>query len=508
LKKQKQDPYPSRADLENRIERNFFPENSQSMQKKRAIVWFRQDLRVHDNEALTDALKHADEIVPVFVFDERVFKGKTHFGLPKTGKYRAQFIIESVHDLRHTIRKLGNELIVRFGKPEEEIFELAKQIKSSWVYCNRERTEEEVTVQDALEKNLWSIGQEMRCSRGKMLYYTADLPFPVTHTPESFSQFRKEVERYIPIRAPLPVPAAPMSPPSVLIDPGHIPTLKELGHQPFTPDPRSAIIFKGGETEGLRRLQYYVWESGHLPDFKETKNDLFGNDYSSKFSAWLAQGCLSPKMIYHELKRYETEHFHTDSIQELVQDLMLRDFHRFMAKKHGPKIFTKGGIKEDPDHNLVNDFEKLQQWIEGATGVPFVDANMREIKHTGYMSNRGRQNVASFLIQDLGVNWLMGADYFESILIDYDPCSNYGNWMDVAGVGSDSRESRNFNILSQARRYDAQGDYVKRWLPALKLLPSDKIHQPDQLSSAEQAALRVRLGEDYPKAVVPTRKWG
>lgn len=477
------------------------------MHKRRAIVWFRQDLRVHDNEALADALKHADEIIPVFVFDERVFKGKTHFGFPKTGKYRTQFIIESIHDLRASIRKLGNELIIRIGKPEIEIFEIAKTAKTSWVYCNRERTEEEVAVQDALEKNLWSIGQEMRCSRGKMLYYTADLPFPVTHTPDTFSQFRKEVERYIPIREPLPIPQAPMNPPSVFLHPGFIPSLEDFGRQKFELDGRAALRFKGGEQEGLKRLRYYLWESKHIENFKDSRNDLLGEAYSTKFSPWLAQGCLSPKMIYHEAKRYEAENFANDSVYALFFQLMERDFHRFIAKKYGNKIFDEGGVKGAPNPFLVNDFEKLEQWIDGNTGVPFIDANMRELKSTGYMSNRGRQNVASFLVQDLGVNWLLGADYFQSVLIDYDPCSNYGNWMSIAGLGSDSRETRHFNILSQARRYDPQGIFVKQWLPELAELPNDKIHQPDQMSYAEQEAFHFRIGEDYPMALVSTRKW-
>ena len=163
------------------------------MYTKRAIVWFRQDLRLHDNEALQDALASADEIMPVYVFDERVFSGKTRFGFPKTDKFRARFIIESVQDLRKTLRSLGSDLIIRKGKPEEILFELARDIKANWIFCNRERTQEEVDVQDVLERNLWSIGREIRFSRGKMLYYTADLPFPVTHTPDTFTQFRKKL---------------------------------------------------------------------------------------------------------------------------------------------------------------------------------------------------------------------------------------------------------------------------------------------------------------------------
>ena len=114
------------------------------MKGKRVIVWFRQDLRLHDNEALTEAMRHGEEIIPIFVFDERHFKGKTRFGFPKTGKYRARFIIESVADLQASLKALGSELIIRVGKPEEEIFKIARQVKSSWVFCNRERTQEEI----------------------------------------------------------------------------------------------------------------------------------------------------------------------------------------------------------------------------------------------------------------------------------------------------------------------------------------------------------------------------
>ncbi len=437
------------------------------MYVKRAILWFRQDLRLHDNEALTEALCHADEVIPIYVFDERIFKGETHrFGFPKTGKYRARFIIESVEDLRESLRAKGCELIVRVGKPEEEVFELAKQVRSNWVFCNRERTQEEVQVQDALEKNLWTVGQEMRYTRGKLLYYTADLPFPIQHTPDIFTQFRKEVERYVPVREPLPSPSK-MPPLSLRLDAGALPSLEDFGHEDFELDYRSALDFRGGETAGLERLHYYLWESGLASSYKETRNGMIGGDYSTKFSAWLAQGCLSPKQIYHELKRYEAERGSNDSTYWIFFELMWRDFFRFMAKKHGSAIFSEGGLKGEPLPGLRDDRRALQRWIEGATGQAFIDANMLEIKNTGFMSNRGRQNVASFLVHNLKVNWQMGAEYFESILIDYDVASNWGNWNYVAGVGNDPRENRYFNPQTQAARYDPESEYVKLWLPEM-----------------------------------------
>ena len=406
------------------------------MYPRRAIVWFRQDSRLHDNEALTEALSSADEIVPVFVFDERIFKGKTHFfGFPKTGRFRAQFIIESIHDLREALREKGSDLLVRVGKPEEAVFALAKEVRSSWVFCNRERTHEEVLAQDALEKNLWSIGQEMRFSRGKLLYYTADLPFPIQHTPDTFSQFRKEVERAVPVRDPLPAPEK-LPPVSLRLDAGEIPSLSDFRHVDIEPDPRSSFILKGGESEALQRLHYFVWESGLAAQLKDERDKVAGADYATKLSPWLAHGCLSPKLVFHELKRYEAETGLNDIGHWMLLSLLRRDFFRFMAKKHGNRIFQRRGIHGDADTGGADDWELLQSWIEGTTGLPFVDANMRELSHTGFLSNRGRLNVASYLVNDLKVNWQMGAEYFESVLADYDVASNWGNWNVVAGVGS------------------------------------------------------------------------
>lgn len=466
--------------------------------KRRAIVWFRHDLRIHDNEALTTALRMAEEIIPIYIFDERVFLGETRFGFPKTGKFRAQFILESVEDLRSNIQKLGGELVVRIGRPESILAELAHSMKASWVICNRERTQEEVLVQDGLEQKLWGIGIELLYTRGKMLYHTQDLPVPVQHTPDVFTQFRKENEQITPVREPIPSPIA-LPPLPQEVEAGALPGLQELGHPPFEPDERAVLGFKGGETEGLRRLRHYFWEKGHVAHYKETRNGLLGPDYSSKFSPWLAQGCLSPKFVYHELKRYERERGGNDSTYWLFFELLWRDFFRLMGKKYGNRIFMKGGTQGKALRHLKNNRELFEPWAKGQTGVPFVDANMRELAATGWMSNRGRQNAASFLVKDLKVNWQMGAEYFESLLIDYDPCSNWGNWNYVAGVGSDLREDRYFNILTQAKNYDPQGDYVRTWVSELAGIPAEKIHRPDLLSAAER--------NGYPKSLVRIEKW-
>lgn len=474
------------------------------MRKDTAIVWFRQDLRVHDNEALWEASQAAERVIPVYIFDERVFNSKTSYGFNKTDVFRTQFIIESIHNLRKSFQKRGTDLIVRIGKAEEILSELCNHYNSSWIYCNRERTQEEVDIQNALEKKLWQRGKELRYTRGKMLYYTADLPFPITHTPDVFTNFRKEVEKIIKVRDPLPSESLNFFPLSLDTDFGDIPTIEDFGLKFRNNQKRK---FKGGENEGLARLRYYLWESDLIKQYKESRNGLLGKDYSSKFSPYLSQGCLSPKTIYSEIKNYEEERGANESTYWLTFELLWRDFFRLMGKKHGNKIFHLDGITENASPSWEEDMDKFNNWKNGKTGIPFIDANMKEIASTGFMSNRGRQNTASFLINDLKVNWLIGAEYFESVLVDYDPCSNYGNWTYIAGVGNDPRKDRYFNILSQSKRYDPEGTYIKKWIPVLSELSEPEVFLPELADEVTLKKYNISLGKKYPLPIIDTSKW-
>ena len=470
-----------------------------------AIVWFRNDLRLHDNEAITEAVQKAQHIVPVYVFDERVFNGTTSFGFKKTDKFRAKFIIESVAKLRENLKKLGCDLVIRVGKPEVEVYKLAAEAKSSWVFCNRERTTEEVKVQDSLEKSLWKIGQEMRYVRGKMLFYTADLPFPVSQVPDTFTSFRKEIENTVKVRVPYAAPEK-LLPLNDSINRGELPSIHDFGHEYVSLSHIENSKFQGGEDQALKQLDYYLFEQKLLGKYKETRNEMLGWDFSSKLSAWLAVGCISPKTVYYKIKEYEAKVEKNDSTYWLVFELMWRDFFRLMGKKYGDKIFLHSGMNGNHKPYKRND-KLFKMWATGETGIPLIDANMRQLISTGFMSNRGRQNVASFLVNDLKLNWVQGAEYFESLLIDYDPCSNYCNWNYIAGVGNDPREDRYFNIISQSKRYDAEGVYIKYWLPELKNLPTTFLHQPDLMSLNDQAAYNVFLGKTYPQAVFSSKHW-
>jgi deoxyribodipyrimidine photo-lyase len=465
---------------------------------ERILIWYRNDLRVHDLQALQVAVQEKAEIIPLYCFDDRHF-GKTFFGFPKTGSYRAQFLRESVADLRASLQKLGSNLVVRRGLPEEIIPAIAQQLKVDQVCYSQEVTAEERQVEQKLKQALLAKQVKVNSFWEATLYLPENLPFEIEQTPELFTKFRQQVEQKSAIKKLLAAPK--QLPPLPSIEPGEIPTLEDLGLSPVEFDPRGVLSFKGGETEAISRLETYFWQQDCLKDYKATRNGMLGANYSSKFSPWLALGCISPRYINDQVLKYEATRIKNDSTYWLIFELIWRDFFRFMVAKHGNQVFKIEGMqgREIP---WKQDWQRFELWREGKTGYPLIDANMREIAATGFMSNRGRQNVASFLTKNLGIDWRMGAEWFESLLIDYDVCSNWGNWNYTAGVGNDGRGFRYFNIAKQTKDYDPQGAYIKHWLPELASLPGDKIREPEKLTPVEQKHYGVSLGVNYPRPIV------
>jgi deoxyribodipyrimidine photo-lyase len=464
----------------------------------RILIWFRADLRLHDHAPLQAALKSDAQVVPVYCFDPRQF-GQTSFGFRKTGAFRAQFLRESVLDLRNSLRSRGSHLVIRQGQPERVIPELAQTLGCDAVYFHSEVTAEEVSVEKALRQALELLRIRHNSFWGHTLHGVDDLPFAIAQLPELFTQFRKRVEAESTIYAPLPTPQN--LPPLPDVERGACPTLEDLGLEEPDRDPRATIVFKGGETEGIGRLQTYLWERDRLKVYKQTRNGMLNPDDSSKLSPWLALGCLSPRYIHAEVQRYEVERIKNDSTYWLIFELLWRDYFRWICAKHGDRVFHLSGLRGLP-LPWSQDRQIFEPWQKGQTGYPLVDASMRELAATGFMSNRGRQNVASFLTKNLGMNWQMGAEWFESQLIDYDVCSNWGNWNYTAGVGNDARGFRFFNIVKQSKDYDPQGDYVKHWLAELANLPVTKVHTPWELLPIEQMRLGIAIGKDYPAPMV------
>ena len=424
-----------------------------------ALIWFTKDLRVRDNHSLFKAISKNEKVIGVYCFDPRHFE-ITIYGLKKTEKYRAKFLVETVENLRRNLEKLNISLLVFLEKPEIILPEIIRTHQINSIYFQKEWTSEEVTVEQNLQRKLPDCN--FFATYDQFLFHPNDIPYSnFLEIPEVFTNFRKKIEANAEVRKCSGKPTIQNK--NNLVDNStEVPTLKDLGLKDFETDSRAAFPFKGGEDAAEARLKDYFWETQNLKSYKETRNGMLGADYSSKFSAWLANGSLSPRYIFEEIKKFEREIIENESTYWLIFELLWRDYFKYVSLKHGSKIFQLNGISQK-DLAWNKDPEIFEKWINGNTKEPFVNANMNEIAATGFMSNRGRQNVNSFWAKELLQDWRIGATYFESMLVDYDVHSNWGNWMYNSGVGNDPRD-RKFNIIKQAERYDADEKYQKTWL--------------------------------------------
>ena len=423
------------------------------------LVWFRNDLRVADNASLFNAMK-GDRVIAVYCFDPRHYE-RDRFGFKKTEKYRAKFLIETVANLQKNLGQLNVSLLVFHDKPEVVIPKLIKEHDIKNIFLQKEWTSEESTVFDSIIATVPAL-VNFETTYNQFLYHPNDIPYDnFEQIPEVFTVFRKKCEKYSKINAVFPVPKA-MDITNRVAKTYALPTLTTLGLSEFETDSRTAFPFKGGEDEANKRVASYFWDTGKLAYYKKTRNGLIGKDYSSKLSAWLANGSISARTIYWQIKQFEKEVIKNQDTYWLIFELIWRDYFKYVSLKHQNKIFHLGGIL-DADYKWEYSSKEKEQWIQGKTKESFVNANMKELALTGWMSNRGRQNVASFWAKELEQDWRVGAAYFESMLIDYDVHSNWGNWMYNSGVGNDPR-NRKFNIQRQASMYDSAGKFQKLWL--------------------------------------------
>lgn len=306
---------------------------------------------------------------------------------------------------------------------------------------------EELAVEEALSKTM-----PMVYHHDTTMVHPDDLDFINTY--KVYTHFRKRIEKMdTPVRQPLVIPnKLPLFPKEALQfqDQGNAHLALLYKEASVKSDSRNAFPWKGGEQVAKDRLENYLFKSDGMIEYKKTRNGLIGTEYSTKFSAFLAQGCLSPRLIWHEMERFQKENKRDvkpasdeDGIYWVKFELLWRDFFRYLVIGNGKKIFLLHGfrnmtrpIEEDQKKPKNNYFDKVwktngeffNKWKNGQTGSPFVDACMRELLYTGFMNNRGRQNVASYLAKDLEIDWRIGAEYFESMLKDHDVYSNYGNW--------------------------------------------------------------------------------
>ena len=413
-----------------------------------AIYWFRNDLRLEDNPALMLACKSVDFLLPIYVHDYRM-KGKTQWGFPRVGEHRRIFLRESLQSLRGQLKNIGSDLCELSGEIKDVFFELRAQCGVSRIYCEQIEAPEELEQIEALR----NLGFEVISIWQSSMLEPKSLPFQLSQMPDVFTQFRQLVEKNH-LKYEDPVDPIELMPPL----PAEIP---QHGQSAENTTLHSYCEFLGGEAKAKAHIQQY-FERRLVDTYKQTRNQLIGMDYSSKFSPWLASGACSARTIAKKLTEYEKEYGENDGTYWLWFELIWRDYFRFLHFKYGARLYQSEGLSDKKSNQF--DEVKFNQWASGNTGAPFVDAGMRELKATGFMSNRMRQIVASYWIYEMKGDWCAGAAWYESQLIDYDVYSNQGNWLYIAGKGTDPRGGRPFNVTKQAKDHDPRGAYQKMWL--------------------------------------------
>ncbi|MFN4075857.1 MAG: DASH family cryptochrome [Cloacibacterium sp.] len=430
------------------------------MQEKQKIniVWFKNDLRTKDQISLFKASQEDLPFISLYIFDED-FHQKKQFGFRKIGKFRAKFLLEIIQNLQHNLAELNIPFLTKFGKTKEIFEKINEHYSIQKIFCQEEFSQEEVDLEKSVSSALQNVKLEKSYSQ-----FLLDPEFvfeKLEKIPALFTTFRNKVEKNFSIRKPFKIEKKEtffeLEIPSDKID------LEKLGFENFETHPHSAFPFSGGENAVWERLYYYFEETQLLKDYKNTRNGLVGSDYSSKFSAWLANGSISAVSIYDEVKKFEQKFGANESTYWLIFELLWRDYFKFIALQHRNEIFHKNGLQPHKNIEFQSNSKKLEQWISGKTLSEFVNANMIELQKTGFMSNRGRQNVASYFCKNLKLDWRIGAAYFEEMLIDYDVHSNYGNWLYLAGIGNDARD-RSFNTEKQAEQYDSDKKFRNLWL--------------------------------------------
>ncbi len=430
-----------------------------------AVVLLTRDLRVHDHPALAAAAAEAELVVPLFVIDDRLLE-------LQGSANRLAFLIDSLEDLRRSLRGLGGELVVRRGDPVAETVLVARQVAAQAVFLTEDASAYALAREHRLRSALGRERVALRSESGIAAVPLGDLlPADGDHY-RVFTPFWRRWREH-PLRSPL---AAPGLRRAAGVEEGTIPDLAEMTALAVSPS-----LPPGGETAGRERMER--WLEGGIERYAELHDDLAENA-TSGLSPYLHFGCVSPL----ELAARARSHPHGEAF---ARQLCWRDF--YLQLLHANPHLARNDYRPRGDAWL-EDAQALAAWREGRTGYPVVDAGMRQLRREGTMPGRARLIAASFLAKDLYLDWRLGAAHFSEQLVDGDVASNTGNWQWVAGTGTDPRPNRTFNPTRQALRFDPRGDYVRRYVPELAGIDGAAVHEPWKLGRGRPS--------DYPDRVI------
>lgn len=419
---------------------------------KLGLHWMRHDLRIDDNDALISLLEQCQQVKVVYVFDPRWLLSN-EFGHCHLGSHRHAFLNKSLADIKDQLALHNIPLIMLKGDPVATISNLINTNPIDCMSFEEHYGFNERKQVSLLKAQLSSL--PFIEGNGNYLLDHKCLAFEIHAMPDVFSPFRRKVEKDLKLRKPVAMPNK--------FEANNLKPLSNLKLSTYDIALSThASEYGGGQSGAKHRIDEYFYKTDGISRYKETRNGLDGWEFSSRFSAYLAMGCVSPAYIFKELQLYENTRIQNDSTYWLFFELLWREFFHLQAKKQNTKYFEYGGIQQQAPLNSIN-ASVVELWKNGQTNYPIVNACMNQLAATGFMSNRGRQLVASCFVHELRQDWRYGAAYFEEMLIDFDVASNYGNWQYLAGVGSDPRGHRQFDLEKQTNTYDPNRTFIKTW---------------------------------------------
>ncbi|MEM8739562.1 MAG: deoxyribodipyrimidine photo-lyase [Planctomycetota bacterium] len=465
------------------------------------IVWFRRDLRLTDNPALGAAAERGGAVIPLFMWCPE------DGGDWAPGGAQRWWLHHSLAALSASLEDKGSRLVLRQGPAKETLEELLEATGADAVYWNR-RYEPALIDRDR-ELKSWLQEEaevEAKSFNSHLLFEPWEVETKGGGPYKVYSPFWRMTQS-------MPEPDGPGDEPEELASPKSWPDsvgLDSLGLEP-TRDWKDGLAaqWTPGEAGARERLDRFLSEG--LEEYKDER-DFPGREGVSRLSPHLHHGEIGPRLIYREVRRYMKDgrrdlgKAELKQCEHFVKEIFWREF-AYHVLYHFPETPTEPLQAKYADFPWDNNKEALKQWQKGQTGYPIVDAGMRQLYATGWMHNRVRMIVASFLVKDLLISWEEGAAWFWDTLVDADLASNTLGWQWAGGCGADAAPYfRIFNPVLQGEKFDGDGDYVRRWVPELAELPNKVLHKPWEAEASTLEEAGVVLGEDYPERIVDHQK--
>ena len=466
----------------------------------RGIVWLRRDLRLSDQPALTAACEACSEVIPLFVFDEPLLQSHVF------GSACVNFMLGCLQELATSLAGRGIPLQWRRGEPEEEVVQAAREWKANVVFWNRDYEPAAIDRDRKIQQALMTRGVAVHTFKDHVVFEAEEIRGSTGAPLQRYSAYRARWwARWHAATPPLLSSSARLRGQRIGALPPQtaLPTAEDLGYQ------TAPLFIKPGEREAQRRLRWFL--NGPIHRYVKGRN-LPAIDGTSKLSPHFRFGTLSVRTAVHmALGTLETGSLPSRrDVLTWVDELIWREFFQqilsaFPQVTSGP-FRSKDGLPR-PRQTGAERNRLYAAWCEGQTGYPLVDAGMRQLNQAGWMHNRVRMVVASFLIKDLRIDWQSGERYFMQRLIDADRAANNGNWQWASSTGTDSMPGyRIFNPVLQSRKFDPAGTYIRQYVPELAAVPTDRIHAPHLMTHEEQALAQCRIGIDYHLPIVDHRQ--